>query len=734
MAKDIMARHGVATGGVGVIAAILLIFFYLLYVAVPLFKPASTQAVASYVLPDGQAGRSAYLGLDEQAELGARFTNSGHIVFFRTHDGVVEKEETLALPAGVTITSFAAGAPGHGVVAYGLSNGQALVLRHSYKASFHDNDRRVITPVLDYPLGQAPVTVDSAGRPLTRLAVQADSDQASLMAVTADGEVIYTHISKQNSFLEESETWQTASVALPRTSSPARYVLVDPEQRHAYFASADGQLDFYDISDKESPRLIQSLRVVPQGQTITALQFLAGGNSLLVGESDGVVAQWFAVRDDRNNLALTRIRGFGDQHSAVNALAAEHARKGFLAADASGEVAIYHATAHRTLTVAKVADKALTQLAVAPRANAMLAEDQDGKLHFWHIENEHPEVSWSSLWGKVWYEGYQEPSYTWQSSSASDVFEPKFSLVPLSFGTLKAAFYAMILAAPLAVLGAMYTAHFMSPRLRRVVKPSVEVMEALPTVILGFLAGLWLAPFVEESLPGIVSMLFVVPLGIVVASYAWTRLPGRARLWVPEGWEAILLIPVVVLLGWASLAVSPALEDVFFGGDIRSWLTNTMGISFDQRNSLVVGLAMGFAVIPNIFSIAEDAIFGVPKHLTQGSLALGATPWQTMMRVVLLTASPGIFSALMIGFGRAVGETMIVLMATGNTPVMDWSIFQGMRTLSANIAVEMPESEVNSTHYRVLFLAALVLFLFTFIFNTVAEVVRQRLRRKYSSL
>jgi phosphate transport system permease protein len=113
---------------------------------------------------------------------------------------------------------------------------------------------------------------------------------------------------------------------------------------------------------------------------------------------------------------------------------------------------------------------------------------------------------------------------------------------------------------------------------------------------------------------------------------------------------------------------------------------------------------------------------------------LGATPWQTLSRVVILTASPGIFSAVMIGLGRAVGETMIVLMATGNTPVMDFSIFQGMRTLSANIAVEMPESEVDSTHYRVLFLAALVLFAFTFIFNTAAEVVRQRLRKKYSSL
>ena len=143
---------------------------------------------------------------------------------------------------------------------------------------------------------------------------------------------------------------------------------------------------------------------------------------------------------------------------------------------------------------------------------------------------------------------------------------------------------------------------------------------------------------------------------------------------------------------------------------------------------------MGFAVIPTIFSISEDAIYSVPKHLTTGSLALGATPWQTMVRVVLLTASPGIFSAVMIGLGRAVGETMIVVMATGNTAIMDMNIFQGFRALSANIAVEMPESEVGSTHYRILFLAGLVLFAATFLFNTAAEIVRQRLRVKYSTL
>jgi phosphate transport system permease protein len=166
---------------------------------------------------------------------------------------------------------------------------------------------------------------------------------------------------------------------------------------------------------------------------------------------------------------------------------------------------------------------------------------------------------------------------------------------------------------------------------------------------------------------------------------------------------------------------------------MRGWLEGN-GIDFDQRNALIVGIAMGFAVIPIVFSIAEDAIFAVPKALSFGSLALGATPWQTLVRVVLPTASPGIFSGLMIGLGRAVGETMIVLMAAGNTPIMDLNIFEGLRTLSANVAVEMPEAEVDSTHFRILFLSGLVLFVVTFILNTTAEMVRQRLRAKYSTL
>jgi len=196
----------------------------------------------------------------------------------------------------------------------------------------------------------------------------------------------------------------------------------------------------------------------------------------------------------------------------------------------------------------------------------------------------------------------------------------------------------------------------------------------------------------------------------------------------------LLILPLLVLGGWIATVVAPAVEATLFHGDLRLWLAHNLGLTYDQRNCLVVGIAMGFAVIPIIFTISEDAFSSVPSSLSAASLALGASRWQTAVRVVLPTASPGVFSAIMIGFGRAVGETMIVLMATGNTPVLDWSIFNGMRTLSANIAVEMPEAPYGGTLYRVLFLAAGVLFAMTFIANTLAEIIRQRLRERYRAL
>jgi phosphate transport system permease protein len=259
-------------------------------------------------------------------------------------------------------------------------------------------------------------------------------------------------------------------------------------------------------------------------------------------------------------------------------------------------------------------------------------------------------------------------------------------------------------------------------------------MAALPSVVLGFIAGLWLAPLVEDVVPGIFLMPIVVSALILLTLAGWRSLPTRYRGWVRPGGEVFLLIPVALVAGWVAIQLGGFVEAWMLGNDYRAWLLHVLGLTYDQRNSLVVGLAMGFAIIPIIFTIADDSLTNVPQHLTAGSLALGATRWQTAMHIVLPTASPGIFSAIMIGFGRAVGETLIVLMATGNTPVMDWSIFNGFRALSANIAVELPEAPEGGTLFRVLFLAALVLFAMTFVVNTAAELVRLRLRKRYSLL
>ncbi|MDH5648475.1 MAG: ABC transporter permease subunit, partial [Gammaproteobacteria bacterium] len=570
---------------------------------------------------------------------------------------------------------------------------------------------------------------------LTRVAVESSDDQITLIARTADGRLVMAYLQKEESLLslgDETEDYQAATVALPPVES-ANHILIDSEQRTVYVATATGGINVVDIADKDNPVYVERVVVTKNDSLISSLRFLAGGISLLVGTTDGKVSQWFPVRKD-NNVSLTYIRSFKSQDGVLEDIAPEQRRKGFVTANNKGVVHVFHATANRDVANQKISDKPLTHIAISPRADMLIAQDQDKQLQVWKVHNEHPEISWSVLWEKIWYESYPEPDYTWQSSSASNDFEPKFSLMPLAFGTLKAAFYAMLFAVPLSIMGAIYTAYFMSPAMRAYVKPSIEIMEALPTVILGFLAGLWLAPAVEANLPGIFTLLILLPPGVLACAWGWKRLSKHIKWHVPDGWQAAMLIPAILFIGWLAMVLSSPLEALLFRGDMKLWLSNELGLTYDQRNSLVVGLAMGVAVIPTIFSIAEDAIFSVPRHLTLGSLALGATPWQTLVRVVMLTASPGIFSAVMIGLGRAVGETMIVLMATGNTPVMDFSIFQGMRTLSANIAVEMPESEVNSSHYRVLFLAALVLFMFTFLFNTAAELIRQRLRQKYSSL
>ena len=729
--KDVSTSTVVRLAGFGVVFSLALIFIFLFSEVGALLRNASMDDLRSFDNPGSEA-ETLYMASERYREAAVRFARDGEVSFFVPTDGRHLQTHQLDLD-GAEVISFASGEPRTGLVALGLDNGRAAVTRHAYDISYPDDIRRV-TPKLEFPLTGPVVTVDEQGRGLEVLAIQEGSTGYAIAAYTDDGRLLLTRYAQRRHFLTGETETQRSSYVLPNPPAQPTRLMLDITMRHLLVGDANGYLHYYDISSPANAQLRDSARVIEgNGAEVTQLQYLLGTVSIIVGGSDGSVSQYFLVRDDNNINRITRIREFRQHPGAITAIFPEYGRKGFLVGDDAGHLGLHYGTSASTLFIEQVSDHPIQNVALAPRNNGLLFTDGTGQMHYADLWNHHPESSWTALWNRVWYEGRSRPEYVWQSSSATDEFEPKFSLVPLSVGTLKAAFYAMLFAMPLAVFGAIYTAYFMSPRMRGMVKPTIEVMEALPTVILGFLAGLWMAPFMERHLPAVFSVIILMPLAMLLTARLWASAPKALRQAIPPGWEAAILIPVVLFTGWFCITMSPFLEIWFFNGDMRQWLTD-VGITYDQRNAMVVGIAMGFAVIPTIFSIAEDAVFNVPKHLTQGSLALGATPWQTVLGVVILTASPGIFSAIMIGFGRAVGETMIVLMATGNSPVVNFNIFEGMRTLSANIAVEMPEAAVGGTHYRLLFLSALLLFGFTFILNTIAEVVRQRLRNKYSSL
>jgi phosphate transport system permease protein len=246
------------------------------------------------------------------------------------------------------------------------------------------------------------------------------------------------------------------------------------------------------------------------------------------------------------------------------------------------------------------------------------------------------------------YEG-REAKWSWQPNSEV----PKYSLLPLFLGTLKAALVAMLVAIPLGIGAAIYSSEFAPNRMREIIKPAIELLAGIPSVVLGFFALIILATVLQ----------------------------------------------------------------------------NLFGFTF-RLNAINAGIALGLAVIPIVFTISEDALTAVPNSLRQAALALGAKPWQVSFTMVLPAATPGIGAGIVLGFGRAVGETMIVLMASGNAAIISASLTDSIRTFSATIAAELAEVVFGSPHYNVLFLIGSLLFVFTFLINLGGEVVMEKLKQK----
>jgi phosphate transport system permease protein len=716
------AAVGVITlGGLAIVVAVLGILVFIAAEAVPLFRGAR-------LVPDGEvrlatgldAANAASLraiGTDEYRRFVFTVEPDGQVAFYRLDNG----DRALTFPVagldGAAITSTSRSLEGN-FLGVGLDDGRVALLQVRYIPQYVD---QVLSDITVTVRERGVAVADTARRPVRQVSYVEQEGSKYVAAVVADDEIAYWWTGA-----DEAEHVATLKVAAPHRVTQIRIgrngaVIAGTDRGAVYHWELLPELRLTDVSPvSERP--------------ITALEWVLGGNSYVAGSEDGALSGWFRapVLED-GAYAMVRAHAFEPQAGAVTALAMSTRERSFAASGADGSVVMRHQTSQRTL--ARLAGHGVPRaVLITPKADGLLVLGAAGRLERFRIDNPHPEISWHTLFGKVWYEGYGQAEYVWQSTGATDDFEAKFSLVPLVFGTIKGTFYALLFAIPLAVFAALYTSQFVHPTIRAKIKPTVEIMAALPSVVIGFLAGLYLASVVERNLTAVFLMMVLMPVSGTLGVFLWHALPGAIVGRLKVGTEVLVILPILLAAAAVSVSIGPEVERVVFGGDMRVWLLDVFGLTYDQRNCLVVGLAMGFAVIPIIFTISEDAFSSVPSSLTAASLALGASRWQTAIRVVLPTASPGVFSAVMIGFGRAVGETMIVLMATGNTPVMDWSIFNGIRTLSANIAVEIPEAPQGGTLYRVLFLAGALLFTMTFAVNTIAEIIRQRLRDRYRAI
>jgi len=724
-------------GGLGVILAIFGIFFFILAEILPLFKGAKIEALQSY--PTGHQD-ILLMGADEWSQYPFLLSESGVVTFIDLAGGKPLEEEQIPIPEGVQITCASYTQKSQSITV-GLNTGEVMLGRISYKPRFSEDGERSLEADIEW---DDPQLLGEVSHPVIDIDVQ-DSEKRRTVAGLTGGDAqtrawVFSLVQKRSLFGASGFKLDDQTELTGDLSGTPVQILTGAGAESVVVLTDTGEVHFFEWNGTDWDLRQVFTPFDSPGSIISSMNFIQGEVSLTFTSTSGehLVYSLFRAKD-AGERTYGKTKEFPPFRGGASLFAKSSRNKAFLLGNRD-QLSLRYSTTGDIRWQSDI-EKPFGHVLISAKFDRILGIDEEGTLKVYSLDDPHPEAGFRAFFSKIWYEGQEAPKYLWQSTGGSDDFEPKLSLIPLIVGSLKGTFYALIFAIPIALLAAIYTSQFLDPSLKRVIKPGIEIMASLPSVVLGFLAALWLAPLIEDQIPSVILVCICIPATAVLFGYAWNLLPIHLRILIPKGREFIVFLPVLVISAIIAWKLGPLLESIAFRftdpatgetiADFRLWWETWTGNQFQQRNSLVVGFMMGFAVIPIIYTIADDALSAVPPSLVSGSLALGASRWQSTARVVLPTAAAGIFSACMIGLGRAVGETMIVVMATGNTPILDFDIFSGMRTLSANIAVELPEAPHGGTLYRTLFLGAFVLFVLTFAVNTVAEITRNRLRERF---
>lgn len=721
---DRIAAQVVGLGGVGVVLAVFFIAVYLIKEAAPLAaKPKlGDEAIAI------QASPALIGGAEKFTDASWRLFADGRLQLHSLRDGsLIEEVQPLGLDEAETV-EIARLSVSQEEVSFATSRGRVGVLSLDFETSFegdfaNEESRRQSFGELELfwfveeAQEQTPIAIDAVlGDPESR-------EEGWMVAAYADGRVALTRAQPRYNALEDATTWRLRSREHQFEEAAQTVVLLE---RGSFFAATGNRIHGLQPAEKFAGLALLGTETAGPTDVVVGRE-LIGRGSAIFGTADGTLSRWLLQAQPDREIAPIRLQEYEVRVPGLIDILPSARQRVFIArGEKMGLVA--QGTSGVSLTTFEF-EPGLAWMNIAPREDFLIHSYADERFEAVPLNLGFPEVTVKALFGKLTYEGLPEPAYTYQSTGGSDEYEPKISLVPLIIGTIKGTIWALLPSIPLAVAGALYCARFLRGRARETIKPFVELLAGIPSVILGFVGGLYLAPALQDRLLA----LFLVPLILAGATmtmgWLWARMPLRRRKKLHEGTAVFALVPVYLVLGGLVLWLSPGIELALFDTSFSRWAVDTFNIPYEQKNAVVVGLAMGFAVTPLIFTLAEDAYRNVPQTLADASLALGATPWQTARRVISPPARPGVIAAIMLGLGRAVGETMIVLMATGGTAITEWNPLQGFRALSANLATELPEAPKGDSLYRTLFLSSLLLFALTFVINTLAEVIRVRGRK-----
>ena len=774
---EVASTSIITIGGIGVIAAVFLVFVFLASVVVPLvgrsrLEPAVSQSGSGQGPAAFPAAVDRFVLVDEFRVAAAELTDGGRTLrHFRIDpgvpDGMLLEEVPLFDRQPTSLTYSDDG----GWLAAGFADGTFRLGQVLFEtAFFEDGDvpaglhglAEGEVGVLDdasiqrTPIGQLrlqrlqahiqdPVASGHAGSVL--LIDQTVRSVGPVIAmVTDDGVMRISAVTRRRNILtgRVTATVRGGSAAIPDfgRAVPLSRVLVSGNADAVYVLWQDGAFVRFDTRNLREPAVAERGDLLrDDGARLTVARFLLGRDTVLIGDSRGLVRTWFRVRDEdaatSDGLLLVNAHTFDGPGgpAAVTGIGSSSRKRMIVVGYGDGSVRSFYVTSNAFLAEARpFAGVPITAVTLSPRDDAIAAVTDRG-FALLALDSPHPEATVRSIFTKVWYEGNRDPAHVWQSSSGTDTFEAKYGLVPLIFGTIKATIYSMLFGVPLALLAAIYTSEFLHGRLRARIKPIIEMMASLPSVVLGFLAGLVFAPIAERAVPMILVAFLMIPLTCLAGGYLFQLLPDRTAI-ILSRYRILFVLLGALPLGPAAVAAGRAggragavrgrhqalagradrhrrrrLGDdaapahraghgVVRVAHTRSQAAHAVpepagpagGAAGDRqgrrrgggrgrrrpaRRLAAAGAGTGLArIVPGGRPRARhlraaqlaggrvrDGLRDHPDHLhdrrrraeerarapASASLAAGATPWQTAMRVIVPTAMSGLFSAVMIG-------------------------------------------------------------------------------------